>query len=61
MAKDKTRERTLPGWLKARRERGVRVTPAIAGYHQTDAKFQGVYDQYGPFRQGAMLRGCLRG
>lgn len=56
MAKDKTRERKLPEWLKQRTEVTVRVTPGTAGYYGVDSKFLSWHDVYGAFRQGAKVR-----
>lgn len=55
MAKDKTRERSLPEWLKQRTAPAVRVNAATAAYYQLDAKVVSWHDSYGNFRQGARV------
>ena len=55
MAKDKTRERKLPDWLKQRTSLTIRVVPATACYYGMDEKFLSWHDVYGAFRQGAKV------
>jgi hypothetical protein len=57
MAKDKTRERKLPDWVKQRSEVTVRMSEATRLYYGlAEAKFVSWFNVYGAFRQGAKVR-----
>lgn len=58
MAKDKTRERKLPDWLKQRTDVTIKLSHATTMYYDLDALGSRWtwFDVYGAFRQGAKVR-----